>query len=136
MRTEKDVDVLLIEIGGNDIVNRTPLADVEMRLKKVMTLAAPIADQMIIFHSGNVGTSKLLPWPSRWFFRRRTLAVREIYQRNITDPKFHYIDMFRNHAEDPYYQDPAQYYSPDFFHPSAAGYKDWYNLMRQQAEVF
>jgi lysophospholipase L1-like esterase len=129
-------DLLILQIGGNDIVNRTPLDQVETQLKEVLTLATPLADQIIMFHGGNVGTSKLLPWPSRWFFRRRTLAVRAIYQKNITDPKFHYIDMFRSHADDPYYQNPSRYYSPDFFHPGPEGYRDWYDLMRQQTSIF
>ncbi len=130
------VDLLILQIGGNDIVNRTPLAQVETDLQKVLTLATPQADQIIIFHGGNVGTSRLLPWPTRWFFRRRTLAVREIYLRNITDPKIHYIDMFRSHTDDPYFQNPPKYYSADFFHPGSEGYKDWYELVKKQASLF
>lgn len=134
--TDTHVDLMLIQIGGNDILKRTPLTQVKTDLQKVLALAAPMAEQIIIFHGGNIGTSRLLPWPTRWFFRRRTLAVRAIYKSTITDPKFRYVDMFRPHTEDPYFQNPSKYYSPDFFHPSGDGYKDWYELVKQQASPF
>ncbi len=128
-------DLLWIQIGGNDIVNRTPLPEVESTLKTVLKLAQGKADTIILFHGGNVGTAKLLPWPIRWFFKQRTWALREIYIKATEGTQIHYIDMFRRHAEDPYFLEPKKYYATDFFHPGPEGYKHWYKLVRKQVDL-
>ena len=40
-----------------------------------------------------------------------------------------YIDLFREHDKDPYYGNPEYYYAADLFHPSTAGYADWYSII-------
>lgn len=122
-------DLILIQIGGNDIVRRTPYADIERDLPRLFDLASQHSENVVQLTSGNVGTSKLLPFGTRWYFTLRTKKVREIFMRVASDKDVHYVDLLRTRANDPYAQDPKKYYSPDFFHPSAEGYGDWYQFV-------
>ncbi len=122
-------DLILIQIGGNDIVRRTPYVDIERELPKLFSLANAHSENVVQLTSGNVGTSRLLPFGTRWYFTLRTKAVRKIFMSIAVDQHVHYIDLFRTRAHDPYAQDPKTYYSPDFFHPSAEGYGDWYKFV-------
>lgn len=126
-------DLILIQIGGNDIVRNTPYKDLEQSLPRVLDLAKHHSDHVIQLTSGNVGTSKLLPLGTRWYFTIRTQKVREIFIRINRDQGTSYIDLYRNKSNDPYAKDPKKYYSPDFFHPSAEGYGDWYSFVKPVA---
>lgn len=128
--TDAHYDLILIQIGGNDIVRRTPLTDLEHDVPTLLTLAQQHSNNVVQLTSGNVGTSKLLPFGTRWYFTVRTKQVRKIFMAANASAGTSYIDLFRKRSEDPYAKDPQTYYSPDFFHPSAAGYGDWYAFVQ------
>lgn len=119
-------DLVLIQIGGNDIVRFTNLDVLETDIKTVLTEANRVGKQVIILHCGNLGTATLLPLGTRWLFTQRTAKLRAIYQRLA--PQYHaqYVDLWRLGADDPFAHDPSTYYAADYFHPSSAGYADWY----------
>ena len=124
-------DLMLIQIGGNDIVRRTPYAKLEKSLPQVLELAKQHADHVVLLTSGNVGTSKLLPYGTRWIFTMRTKKVRKIFMRITAEHDVRYVDLYRRKPWDPYAQDADRFYSPDYFHPSADGYGDWYVLVKE-----
>jgi lysophospholipase L1-like esterase len=111
-------------------VRRTPYADLEHDFPRVLELAKQHSNNVVQLTSGNVGTSKLLPFGTRWFFTLRTKQVREIFIRINAEQGTHYVDLLRKRSEDPYAQDPDKYYSADYFHPSAEGYGDWYGFVK------
>ena len=111
-------------------MRRTPYANIERDLPWLFELANAHSENVVQLTCGNVGTSKLLPFGTRWYFTHRTKKVREIFMRIANEHEVHYVDLFRNKANDPYAQDPKKYYSPDFFHPSAGGYGDWYSFVK------
>lgn len=123
-------DLILIQIGGNDIVQRTAYNDLEQNFPKVLELAKQHSANVVQLTSGNVGTSKLLPFGTRWYFTIRTKQVREIFMRINAEQGTHYVDLLRKRSVDPYAQDPDKYYSADYFHPSADGYGDWYSFVK------
>lgn len=126
----QEFDLVLIQIGGNDIVRFTNYAELEDDLKVVLQLANQIGNRVIILHCGNVGTAPLFPVGSRWIFTKRTADVREIYQRIVPEYNATYIDLWRDASNDPFAQDPHKYYAADLFHPSNEGYADWYSFIK------
>ncbi len=127
-------DFMLIQIGGNDIVRRTNLDELAQSIDSVLKEAKKHADSMVLMTSGNVDTSKLLPAGTRWTFTKRTRQVREIFIAAGEENKVPYVDIFREKEEDPYASEPEKYYSSDIFHPSSAGYADWYTFVRDTLE--
>ena len=130
-----DYDLIVLQIGGNDIVRLVDIYEIEKNLKIILGELSNAADKIIVFHGGNVGTSKLFPWFLRRYYTNRTLKVRDVYMQVVAGfEKAFYVDMYRNYKNDPFYLDPEKYYAADYFHPSDAGYLDWYNLMKDKLE--
>lgn len=123
-------DLILIQIGGNDIVRRTPYRQLQRDLPILFKLAKQHSDKIVQLTCGNVGTSQLLPLGTRWFFTLRTKKIRDIFMSAATAHNVHYVDLYRPKAQDAYAKNPKLYYSPDFFHPSATGYGEWYTSIK------
>lgn len=123
-------DLIEIHIGGNDIVRFTELTKVEQDVKTVLSQARKLSNNVVLVTSGNVGTSLLLPTPSRLLFTKRTRSVREIFIRVAKEQDVSYVDLFHEAKEDPFAKDPSKYYAKDFFHPSDAGYQFWFDQIR------
>lgn len=124
-------DLVVVQIGGNDIVRFTKEAEQEASLRSVLELVSGVSDHVLVLHGGNVGTSKLFPAGTRWIFTRRTRDTREMYQRVLPEYGAHYVDIFYEPKDDPFARDAKKYYSPDNFHPSADGYGLWYEKIQQ-----
>ena len=132
---DKRYDFILIQIGANDIVRRTNLAELKQSIDIVLVEAKKHADQVMLMTCGNVGTAKLLPFGARWFFTKRTRAVREIFIEISEKNSVPYVDIFREIKDDPFAENPEKYYAEDIFHPSSAGYADWYTFVRTQLDA-
>jgi len=122
----KSYDFIMLHIGGNDIVKFTNLAKLEEDVRALLVAAKQRAPKVTLVTSGNLGTSLLLPFGTRWVFTRRTRQVREIFMHVAKDEKVAYVDLFREPAVDPFFKEPDTYYSADYFHPSSKGYALWY----------
>lgn len=123
-------DLVVIQIGGNDIVRLTPLDEHEQSVRSVLKLTQGLTDNIVLLHSGNVGTSPFFPWGTRWIWTRKTLAVRDMYMRVAPEYDAHYVDLFKEKAEDDFALDADTFYAPDSFHPSDDGYRNWYAGIR------
>jgi lysophospholipase L1-like esterase len=123
-------DVVLIQIGGNDIIRFTKLASAHSSLEAILERATKLSDQVILLHSGNVGLAPIFP---RWYkpiMTKRTLSVRSIFQELAAKHKVFYIDLFTDKLHDPFYPDYEKYYAPDGLHLNAAGYKVWFEKIQ------
>lgn len=127
---DREYDLLVLQIGGNDIVRLVDVDEIEANLRLILDDFVGLADKVVVFHGGNVGTSRLFPWFVRPYYTYRTKQVKDMYTRVVAQySKVIYVDMFREYSEDPFYLNPEKYYSSDDFHPSGDGYRDWYDLM-------
>lgn len=129
-------DMILIQIGGNDIVRFTDVSAHEEDLRTVLSLATQLSDHVLLLHSGNVGTSHFFPYGTRFLWTRRTMLVREMYMRVAPEYDVVYIDLFREDADDPFVQENTKMYATDFFHPSDDGYAFWYEEIKKQIPKF
>lgn len=122
-------DLIMIHIGGNDIVRFTNLDELSSNIATVLKLATSKARFVTLTTTGNVGTAQLLPYGTRWLFEARTRKVRTLFMASAAEHHVDYIDLFREKDKDPFARDPHTYYAADIFHPSSIGYKDWYTLI-------
>jgi lysophospholipase L1-like esterase len=125
-------DLMMIHIGGNDVVRFTERKELKHDIETVLRLAKLLADKIVLVSTGNVGTAKLLPFGMRWLFTWRTRQVREILKSAAAKQGASYADLFREHQQDPFALDPNTYYATDSFHPSDAGYLDWFELIKKE----
>lgn len=122
-------DLVMIHIGGNDTVRFTNLDELTKDIASVIDEAKKRSKNVVIVSTGNVGTARLLPLGTRWMFAIRTKQVRDIFQKAAAEKNVTYVDLFREPTIDPFAKDPSKYYATDSFHPSDAGYADWFPLI-------
>jgi lysophospholipase L1-like esterase len=123
-------DLILAQIGANDITGLTPLDSIKEELNKVLKFASSHGTDVIILHSGNIGLSPVFKFPVAEFMTYRTLKVRSIYMNAVTAyPNVHYVDLFKNAQDDIFSTDINKYYAADRFHPSSDGYAVWYEAI-------
>ncbi|OGX26689.1 MAG: hypothetical protein A3D10_02410 [Omnitrophica WOR_2 bacterium RIFCSPHIGHO2_02_FULL_48_11] len=124
---------VIIQIGGNDILRFSDLAEMEKNLTIVIERAQRIGERVVILHSGNVGLAPVFIWPFDWILTQRTRAVRDLYMRTAKETGAVYIDLFTERDNDPFFRkdDVPDFYGPDYLHPSGLGYHWWYTRFRQ-----
>ena len=123
-------DLAVIEIGANDILKFTSLTLIETELKTLLDKTKPIAKNIAILHSGNIGAAPFFPKPLGALFTWRTKSVREIYKKIAGEKGALYVDLFEERENDAFLKDKQKYYAPDYLHLTGAGYKVWYEKIQ------
>ena len=124
-------DLVVIQIGGNDIMQLTPFKNIESDLIAVIERAKTIGRHVVILHSGNVGTAPIFHWPFDAIMTNRSRRVREIYMSQAKAHGAIYVDLFSEREDDLFLKDVKRYYSPDSLHPGGDGYRWWYERIRR-----
>ncbi len=130
--TDTDLyNLLLIQVGANDITHRTPLDELEKDLSDLLDVASEKSKQVIILHSADVGTAPIFPEPIDWYLGRQSRMVRELYLRVAFEKKVTYVDLLQEGVDDIFLEDVSRYYSVDHFHPSGEGYRVWFEKIEK-----
>ncbi len=126
-------DIVLVQIGGNDVWHFTPFTQIEVSLTTVLKEADRVGKRVVILHGGDFATAKALPLGTRWLFSWRSKKLRDLYLRITPEYGAHYVDLWhingdqRDHA--------TAFYAVDRFHPSSSGYADWYAQIKPVLEL-
>ncbi len=124
-------DLIVLQIGANDIVRLTSFKNIEQRAESVLTLAESRTDKVLVLTSGNIGSSPTFRWPLSALMDYRTKKVRGIFISKISNhPKASYVDLYKERKDDEFAKDPQKYYAADKFHPSSDGYAIWFERMK------
>jgi lysophospholipase L1-like esterase len=124
-------DLVVLQIGANDITGRTAYTEIRTTLIEVLDMAAVLGKKVVVLTAGNVGTSPAFAWPLNWYMTTRTRVVRRMFIAEIAKyPNTSYVDLFQELRDDDFSKDIERYYAPDFFHPSGDGYGLWYEKIR------
>lgn len=124
-------DLAVLQIGGNDILKFTPVKNIERDMRSLIEKAKTISRHVVILHSGNVGAAPIFRWPFDIIMTERSRRVRDIYLRLARAQGVYYVDLFQERGSDLFLKDIPKYYAPDYLHPSADGYRWWYERIRQ-----
>ncbi len=130
---EKDTalyDVIVLQIGANDIIRLTPMPSIAKGVRTLLTLAKQKSPRTIILHSGKVGTAPMFIWPLSWIFTERSYQTRHIYQQAALELGADYVDLIGMNVDQLYLRNQKDYYAPDHLHLSSQGYRIWYNAIR------
>ncbi|HIJ10907.1 TPA: hypothetical protein HA278_02510 [Candidatus Woesearchaeota archaeon] len=119
-------DLIMLHIGGNDVVRRTGLVELEKNIRATIQAAKKKSPKVMLTSSGSLGTALLLPFGTRNYFEQKTRDVRRLFLHVAQEEGIPYVDLFREKNVDPFHTEPEKYYSPDLFHPSSIGYALWF----------
>jgi lysophospholipase L1-like esterase len=124
-------DLILFQIGGNDVTHFTNLANVGSDLDNCIQEASLFADHIILMSTGKVGNAPTFHFPITQIINIRTRKVRTILMKQAAQyQKVSYADMYKEGKDDVFITDPDRYYAADKFHPSSDGYAIWYRYLK------
>ncbi|MBC7767122.1 SGNH/GDSL hydrolase family protein [Arenimonas sp.] len=113
-------DIIVIQIGANDIIRLTDLETIDTELDKLLKKTKTLSSKVVILHSGNIGESKFFPWYITPILTYRSKEVREIYIRKTSIYESSYVNLIDLHVD-------GKYYASDKLHLNDEGYKIWFD---------
>jgi lysophospholipase L1-like esterase len=120
-------DIVLIQIGANDIIRLTPMEDIEIGIGKILERSKKFGGKVIVLHSGDIGEAEFFPWYLQLILSKRSHDVREIYRKVSQLHGSYYVDLIDSPISGKMRNDPQKYYSNDLLHLSGEGYGLWFS---------
>jgi lysophospholipase L1-like esterase len=129
-------DLILVQIGANDIFRFTKKENIENRITKVLSMTSKMSNRVIFLHSGNVKDTGMFPSFTLPLISWRSKIMREIYlQKDIEFESAHYVDLFKSEAINNMTNDFDKYYAEDMLHLNGDGYGVWFNEIEKVIEL-
>lgn len=125
-------DLIVLQIGANDITHFTSKADIKDQLDTVLGIASSMGSKVLLLTSGDVGRAPVFYWPLSSIYSIRTHTVRDIFIEEASKfPNVSYVDLYIDRENDPFEKDKSKYYSSDLFHVTDDGYGVWYSQLQK-----
>lgn len=125
-------DIILIQIGANDIIRFTDTDDIDTGIAEVLKRTEQMGTIVLVLHGGDIGESRFFPWYIRPFMSQRSNAVREIYKKHAVTYHANYIDLIDASISEALQVDPNLYYASDLLHLNDEGYGLWFDEIRKK----
>jgi len=132
-----DFDLILILVGGNDVIRLSSYQSVLQAAEHVLDVASSRGAHVAVVPPADLGTAPIWVWPLDAVFSRRAETVRRAWQYAMRErANVHLVDLRMPRDRDPFRLAPRRYYSPDGIHPSADGYALWFAQITRQVPLF
>lgn len=122
-------DVILVHIGGNNILAGNDPKPVAARLTEILKTLPP-AGKVIVLSAGNIGGATIFPHPVRLFHMWLTLTYHKHFARAVAQAHATYVNLYEPLHADPFLRDPQRYLAEDGLHPSGEGYALWFEKVK------
>ncbi len=123
-----DPQIVTLLIGVNDIHAKVPVTTFEQRYRTVVdTLTKETDAKIYLISIPYIGSNTLLLPPFDSYFRYKTGEFNEVIRRIAAEYKVPYIDIAT--PTQVAFEKDGPLYAADSFHPSAAGYKLWSDII-------
>jgi lysophospholipase L1-like esterase len=128
---EGTYDVILLQIGANDILQKRPQDRVLEDLRAVLDALAPRTKKIVMISSGNVGGVVRFSGKEAADYQQQSINFKEAFLAlNPERPYFTYVDLYVSPLNDPFVLEPHIYTANDGLHPTNAGYALWYKTLQ------
>lgn len=124
-----DYDLILIQIGANDIVRLHSPGKTADALGAILK-TLPKATRVILISAGNVGGSTIVPPLLRPLYTHETLAYHDAFTAMAAAIGITYVNLYTAPGYELIAEHPDVYLAADGFHPSSAGYLLWYTAIQ------
>jgi lysophospholipase L1-like esterase len=133
LRVDGDLryDAILISVGGNDVLRRTPFHLLPPQVERLLREARQRSDCVICTTTPNVGLVPAFFPPVSWWLTRRSRMLRDLFAAAAQQHGAHYVNFFHPRATDPFSREWQRYFAADRLHPSAECYRYVYARLRE-----
>ena len=129
----KEYDYILLQIGGNDMVQLHTVKTVTAEFKKVLE-SLPKRKKLIVTSCGNLGGARIFPRLIGMYYEKVSRNYHSRFRTLVQKYNGIYIDLFEKHSVDPFVIEPDKYLAKDYFHPSSVGYAYWFKKVVESME--
>jgi lysophospholipase L1-like esterase len=117
-------DIITILIGVNDIHNQVSASDFKANYNEILSrLKRETKAEVYVINIPYIGADRLILPPYNDYFDYKTKKFNKIIYDLTLDYKVKYIDLYNSTSK--LFKKSGDHYSADLFHPSAAGYAIW-----------
>ena len=128
-------DLVLLQVGANDILKFTEPDMLKNSVAEILRLAYQVTPEIIFMSTGNVGSAPAFFPTLNWIYTKKTRLARSVFMLVSREKGIEYVDLFKEKGEDPFLNDPKQYFAADFLHPGSEGYALWYEELRNRSSL-
>jgi lysophospholipase L1-like esterase len=118
-------DVILVQIGANDVIRFHSPGEVSVELERVLETAKKKSEHVIVLTAGKIGNAPVFPRLLAPLVTYRANQLRHLFKSSSKRHGAVYVDLFA--APDPFTADPVRYYAADGLHLTGEGYGFWYS---------
>ena len=121
-------DVVIIMVGGINVVYFTPLWLVHRKLRNSIAYSKQCGRETVLISPNNAGLAPLYHFPLSRLYQKRARQFSVIYRDIAHEENIYHTSLFHEHP------DPLSahiLFSPDKMHPNDEGYAFWYNQMKE-----
>lgn len=122
--------ILVLQIGGNDILNFTSPEIVRTELRAVLGEAKKRAQRVYLLTTGDVGNAPAFGPILSQLYSARTTELQSMFVAEAQEAGVVYVDLFESRETDPFFLEPLKYHAGDGVHPSSDGYAIWYGKLK------
>jgi lysophospholipase L1-like esterase len=121
-------DIITLLIGTNDVHSNISQKDFSAGYEQILKrLSTETKAKIYIINLPFIGATDLILPPHNYLLDQRTKKFNAIIKNLAIKYQVKYIDLYT--STEALFKKPGSYYSADFFHPSAEGYKIWADLI-------
>lgn len=124
-------DLVIIQIGGNDILGLADINDLSKEINTVLKLSKSLSNKVVLITAGNVGLAPFFPKPFNFLYTQKTKEVRNVFIQAAKKEQVYYIDLYKNKEDDIFSKNPSKFYAKDMLHPNSEGYRIWYMQLKK-----
>jgi lysophospholipase L1-like esterase len=128
-------DLILVHVGGNDILKRTPLATLPPLVDTLIEIARKMSEHVVVTTTPNVGLAPAFSPPLSWWLTRRSRQVRDLFARAAERHGAHYVNFFHARAACPFSRESRRYFARDGVHPTTDCYALVYATLRAASPI-
>lgn len=132
---EKRYALVLLQIGGNDILNFASAESVRENLRIVFDEAKKGGERVVLISTGNVGNAPAFGPVLSYVYELRSKEYRDMFIAESTTAGVAYVDLYESKETDPFALEPLKYHAADGLHPSSDGYGLWYAKLKTVLEA-
>lgn len=123
-------DMILVQIGANDIIRFHNTAETVALLDESLKLLRQKSDHVVLLTAGKVGKAPFFPHGLGWLWTSHARKMRAEFMSVTEKNSVAYIDLYN--IPDPFNADPERYYAPDGLHLTGDGYGFWFDAVQSE----
>jgi lysophospholipase L1-like esterase len=128
-------DLVLVHVGGNDVLRRTPWRALVPQVEAVVVRARRLSDHVVVTTTPNVGLLPVFFPPFSWWLSQRSKALCELFADTAERHGAHYVNFFHPRASDGFCREWRRNFASDRLHPSSDGYRYIYKVLVKGAPI-